>query len=217
MTIAAARTTCVRVKITFVSHPVIRVLPAGVCVCVSRITAFNTIKIPDACAYHVETKPRVTKRIILNPTRRSPSFHARRVRVCGSIHARTDGWVDDLMVNCFYSNILWWRPKRSEKNSMKKMERRRRRTRQTRARERRVEVRGSERKRTSLSFFVCFEPWDDNKRRRRRRRRRRIHCQCRRRVDTPSGLSHRSDDDDGMWGVGRRALKSHSRRRRCRL
>jgi hypothetical protein len=154
-----------------------------------------------------------------NNPQSNPTFtvvsHASRARLRVR-HARTDGWVDDLMVNCFYSNILWWRPKsRSEKciHQSSTSARASRTHHQTRARERRVEVRGSERKRTSLSFFVCFEPWDDNK----RRRRRRIHCQCRRRVDTPSGLSRRSDDDDGMWGVGRRALKSHSRRRRCRL
>ena len=100
-----------RVKSIKISHPMSRssrILPAGVCVCV---TVLNSKKITDGCAYHVETKPRVTKRIILNPTRRLPSLYTRRVRVCGSTHSRTDGWMDDLCINCFYRDILWWRPK----------------------------------------------------------------------------------------------------------
>lgn len=102
-----------RVKSIKISHPMSRssrILPAGVCVCVC-VTVLNSKKITDGCAYHVETKPRVTKRIILNPTRRLPSLYTRRVRVCGSTHSRTDGWMDDLCINCFYRDILWWRPK----------------------------------------------------------------------------------------------------------
>ena len=155
VTIAAARTTCVVRRIKSIES----VNPFALRCASLDGWITSRKKTPDARAYHVETKSIETIRIFLNPTRRpSSSFHARRARVCGSVRAQTVGCVVGSSVNCFYMDILWWRP-RVRISFMQKMmdaSTSARSQRQTRARATRG-VSGHRRGTTRLPFaLLCF-------------------------------------------------------------